>query len=185
MYVYIYIYTHIYIHKYTCMCIHIYAHIYTYHSICTCDIHAYMYIYTYIYMYIYSYIRSELKHTLQLALQLTPIGGVATIRRLLKITGLLSKRALWKRLYSAKETYNLKEPTNRTHLIMLMTFCSNASNKRLSSSIKKFYFIHLILSRALEFVRHFMIFFLLLLRHVPLHTTNSITAHHHAKIMIQ
>jgi len=59
--------------------------------VCTCT---YVYICTYIYMYIYSYIRSELKHTLQLALQLTPIGGVATIRRLLKITGLLSKRAL-------------------------------------------------------------------------------------------
>ena len=27
----------------------------------------------------------------------------------------LHKRALWKRLYSAKETYNFKEPTNRSH----------------------------------------------------------------------
>jgi len=44
-------------------------------------------------------------------------GGVATISRLLKIVGLFCKRALSKRLYSAKETYNLKEPTNRSHPI--------------------------------------------------------------------
>jgi len=33
-----------------------------------------------------------------------------TVPRLLKITGLFCKRALQKRLYSAKETYNSKEP---------------------------------------------------------------------------
>jgi len=43
--------------------------------------------------------------------------GVATIGRFLKITGLFCKRALPKRLYSAKETYNFKEPTNRSHPI--------------------------------------------------------------------
>ena len=43
--------------------------------------------------------------------------GVATISRLLKIIGLFCKRALWKRLYSAKETCNFKEPTNRSHPI--------------------------------------------------------------------
>ena len=37
--------------------------------------------------------------------------------RLLKIIGLFCKRTLWKRLYSAKGTYNFKEPTNRSHLI--------------------------------------------------------------------
>jgi len=36
--------------------------------------------------------------------------GVATISRLLKIIGLFCKRAPQKRLYSAKETYDLKEP---------------------------------------------------------------------------
>jgi len=41
--------------------------------------------------------------------------GVATIGRLLKIIGLFCKRALQKRLYSAKETYNCKEPTNCSH----------------------------------------------------------------------
>ena len=44
--------------------------------------------------------------------------GVATTRRLLKITGLFCKRALQKRLYSAKETYNFKEPTNHSHPIL-------------------------------------------------------------------
>jgi len=43
--------------------------------------------------------------------------GVATISRLLKITGLFCKRALSKRRCFAKETYNLKEPTNRSHPI--------------------------------------------------------------------
>jgi len=37
------------------------------------------------------------------------------ISRLLKITCLFCKRALYKRLYSAKETYDFKEPTNRIH----------------------------------------------------------------------
>jgi len=39
------------------------------------------------------------------------------ISRLLKIVGFFCKRALKKRLYSAKETYDLKEPTNRSHPI--------------------------------------------------------------------
>jgi len=45
--------------------------------------------------------------------------GVATISRLLKIIGLFCKRALPKRRYSAKESYNFKEPTNRSHPIPL------------------------------------------------------------------
>ena len=47
--------------------------------------------------------------------------GVATISRLLKITGLFCKRALSKGLYSAKETYDFKEPTNCSHPIYLST----------------------------------------------------------------
>ena len=41
-----------------------------------------------------------------------------TCSRLLKITCLFCKRALWKRWYSAQEAYNLKEPTNRSHPIV-------------------------------------------------------------------
>ena len=43
--------------------------------------------------------------------------GVATTCRLLKIIGLFCKRALLKGRYSAKETYDFKEPTNRSHPI--------------------------------------------------------------------
>ena len=43
--------------------------------------------------------------------------GVATIGRLLKMTSLFCQRALEKSRYSAKETYNLKEPANRSHPI--------------------------------------------------------------------
>jgi len=42
---------------------------------------------------------------------------VATSSRLLKIVGLFCKRTLQKRLYSAKETNNFKEPTNCWHPI--------------------------------------------------------------------
>jgi len=43
--------------------------------------------------------------------------GVAMTSRLLKIRGLFRKRALLERLDSAKETYDFKEPTNRSHPI--------------------------------------------------------------------
>jgi len=39
------------------------------------------------------------------------------VGRLLEIIGLFCKRAILKRLYSAKETYNFEEPTNRRHPI--------------------------------------------------------------------
>jgi len=60
-----------------------------------------------------------LRHTCRsvLAQCVTLCYGVATISTLLKIIGLFCKRALQKRLYSAKETYNFKEPTNRSHPI--------------------------------------------------------------------
>ena len=40
---------------------------------------------------------------------------MASIGRLLKITGLFCKTALYKRLCSAKETYNFEEPSNGSH----------------------------------------------------------------------
>ena len=46
--------------------------------------------------------------------------GVATISRLLKIIGLFCKRALCNRRYSAKEIYDFKEPTNRSHPIVII-----------------------------------------------------------------
>ena len=49
--------------------------------------------------------------------------GVATISRLLKFVSLFCKWALQKRLYSAKETYNFKEPTSRSHPIWKSLQC--------------------------------------------------------------
>ena len=43
---------------------------------------------------------------------------VATISRLLQNLCLFCKSALYKRRYSAKETYNFKEPTNCNHPIV-------------------------------------------------------------------
>jgi len=45
--------------------------------------------------------------------------GVATMSRLLKTVGLFCKKALYKRRYSAKEAYDFKEPTHRSHPISL------------------------------------------------------------------
>jgi len=45
--------------------------------------------------------------------------GLPTISRLPKNIGLFCKKALYKRRYSAKETYNFKEPTNRSHPICI------------------------------------------------------------------
>ena len=64
----------------------------------------------------------SLRHTIYLHVDLhvwvIQDYGVATISRLLKIIGLLCKRALSKRRFSAKETYNFKEPTNRSQPIL-------------------------------------------------------------------
>jgi len=51
------------------------------------------------------------------------VGGyrVATISRFLQMIGLFCKRALYKRLYSARETYNLKGPADRSHPIVVST----------------------------------------------------------------
>jgi len=48
--------------------------------------------------------------------------GVATISRLLKSIGLFCKRALQKKPIFSKETYNFKEPTNRSHPIVKSDF---------------------------------------------------------------
>jgi len=47
------------------------------------------------------------------------ICGVAMSSRLLKMIGLFCKRAPYNKLYSAKETYNFKEPTNGSHPICI------------------------------------------------------------------
>jgi len=52
---------------------------------------------------------------------------VATMSRLLKIIGLFCKRALPKRPIFFKETYNFKEPTNRSHPIQKETCCTKTT----------------------------------------------------------
>jgi len=48
-----------------------------------------------------------------------PFGsGVALVSRIDKMIGLFCKRALQKSQYSAKETYNFIDPTNRSHPIV-------------------------------------------------------------------
>ena len=43
--------------------------------------------------------------------------GVASVSRIDEILGLFCKRALYKRQYPAKETFNFIDPTDRSHLI--------------------------------------------------------------------
>ena len=124
------------------MCIHVY--IYTIHICVYIYIHFYIHAYICIYMYIYinTYLLTNEIHPIPLAGSFAKLEtkaqsqsskvsfhlnmaketyGVATISRLPKIIGLFCKRALKKRRYSAKETYNFKEPTNRSHPILALT----------------------------------------------------------------
>jgi len=49
--------------------------------------------------------------------------GVALVSRIDKIIGLCCKKSLSKSQYSAKETYNFIDPTNRSHPIVLASGC--------------------------------------------------------------
>ena len=71
-----------------------------------------LYAYVYIYIHCMLYKLAALNHY-----------GVASISRIDKIIGLLCKRALLKRLYSAKETCNLIDPTDRSHPIYVVIVC--------------------------------------------------------------
>jgi len=51
---------------------------------------------------------------------------VASVSRIDKSIGLFGKRALQKRQYSAKETYNFIDPTDRSHPISRMGSPANA-----------------------------------------------------------
>jgi len=47
--------------------------------------------------------------------------GVASVSRIDKMIGLFCKRALSKKRYSGKETYDLINPTDRSHPIVVYT----------------------------------------------------------------
>jgi len=72
----------------------------------------YLYTDTYIHTRVHIYIR------------MSCIYGVALISRIDEIIGLFCKRALSKRRYSAKETYNLIDPTDRSHPICIHIYAN-------------------------------------------------------------
>ena len=117
MYIYIICNVCVYVHTHMHVCIHnrlslcVYPHdgqyIYTYKLVFVC-----MYIHTHMYVYLHD--RKSLRHFARY--------GVATISRLLKITGLFCKKDLQKRQYFAKETYDLKEVTKLRHPICVYAY---------------------------------------------------------------
>ena len=135
------IYSYIYIHEH--MCIHIYTHTYMYmHGCpssnclripCNCFLFwvtlrqsvaecfcASQSVASCVWCFLFSPLPTP---TVSAAGLIISNYGVATISRHLKIIGLFCKRALWNRRYSAEETYNYKEPTNRSHPIVEITQC--------------------------------------------------------------
>ena len=83
-----------------------------------------------VYIFIHTWISTSQKLHIY---ALVSTYGVATISRLLKIIRLFCKRALKKRRYSAKETHDLKEPTNRSHPIshQSLTYIAMFSTQKL------------------------------------------------------
>jgi len=67
---------------------------------------------------------------MRLKSRVSGLYGVATISRLLKIIGLFCKRALYKRLYSAKETWNFEEPTYRSYPIVTRDSLKESARER-------------------------------------------------------
>ena len=82
---------------------------------------------TYIYMYTYIYINTCHPYTY----------GVTLVSGIDKITGLFFKRALEKRLYSAKETYDFIDPTLRSHPIHRFTHIINFTSLLQKSPVKQ------------------------------------------------
>ena len=87
--------------------------------------------------------------------------GVATISRLPKNIGIFCKRALWKRPYSARETYIFKEPTNHSHPIWL----------RLGTHVKQSY--HMCMHDSFACMAKVMSFDLLHMRTPLAHMSSS------------
>jgi len=62
---------------------------------------------------------------------------VASISRLFKILGLFCKRALEKRRYSAKETYNSKDPIHESRHVFTAIWCMYSNLINLNIKLKK------------------------------------------------
>jgi len=85
---------------------------------CLCFVCVEKYVYKHTYIFAHANILMHIFPPTS-CLYLAQTYGMATISRLLKITCLFCKRDLQKRLYSAKETYNFKEPTSCSHPIVI------------------------------------------------------------------
>ena len=139
IYMRMWIYTHVKVstkyYEYMCICagVHIqYLLVYTYVYVYTYLYSCYVQVYTYVHLYysstrlfVYMYIcniytangpsRAGCPGQFGTALNYcTYACGVASVSSIDQIIGLFCKRALQKRLYSAKDTYNLNTPTNRS-----------------------------------------------------------------------
>jgi len=105
----------IYIYRWVCD-IYVWMYEYTYKWFALTYSYILIYIYICIYICVLTYIRTYV-YTIAYLNTRPYQYGVVMIGWLLKIIGLFCERALQKRLYSAQETYNFKEPTNRSHPI--------------------------------------------------------------------
>jgi len=94
-----------------CVCIHVYICVY----VCVCSGYVGS---CFKYTQVYTYTNTNM--------YITRHYGVATVSRIDKIIGLFCKRALQKRRYSAKDTYILIDPTDRSHPILKE--CVNVNN---------------------------------------------------------
>jgi len=116
-------YLRVYIHN-------TYIYVYTYLYSCHVQVYTYVHLYhtstgLFMYMYICNIYtandpsRAGCPKQFGTALNYcTYACGVASVSRIDQIIGLFCKRALQKRLCSAKETYNLNTPTSRSHPIV-------------------------------------------------------------------
>ena len=74
--------------------------------------------------------------------------GVAWVRRIEKNIGLFCKRALQKRLYSAKETCNLVDPTDRSHPICMSHVTHMNESRHICTSYATYEWITSHMSRS-------------------------------------
>jgi len=99
-----------------CVCVHAYVHVCMCVGVC---VYIYMWVGRWVCMCVYvGVVYTYVYVCIRVCTSCMPESyGVASISRIDKIIGLFWKRALEKRLYSAKETYNFIDPTNRSHPI--------------------------------------------------------------------
>jgi len=113
--------------------------------------------------------------------------GVAMIRRLLGIKGFFCKRALYKRRYSAKETYNFKEHTNRGHPIQVGLFRPNTwlflSERHVACDIYICIYIY-VYTHINIFVCMYVYWYTCIYIHIYIHTYIYIDIYTHIYIQI-